>query len=120
MDDLAGGNLSLDGIEEADELLVPVLLHAAADDRASRTFSAANSVVASTTTPPISVEDLFAKLIKRRLRRGVFRSVVELQTAINRFIAEANHQPKPFVRTADPDKIIAAVNREHQVSDSIH
>ena len=50
----------------------------------------------------------------------VFRSVVELQTAINRFIADANHQPKPFVWTADPDKIIAAVNRGHQVSDSIH
>ena len=33
---------------------------------------------------------------------------------------DANHQPKPFVWTADPDKIIAAVNREHQVSDSIH
>jgi hypothetical protein len=52
--------------------------------------------------------------------RGVFRSVVELQGAINRFIAETNHDPKPFVWTADPDKIIAAVNRGHQVLDSIH
>ena len=67
-----------------------------------------------------AVEGFFAKLTRRRLKRGVFRSVVELQTAINRFIADANHQPKPFVWTADPDKIIAAGNREHQVSDSIH
>jgi transposase len=67
-----------------------------------------------------AVEGFFAKLTKRRLKRGVFRSVVELQTAINRFIAEANQEPKPFVWTADPDKIIAALNRGHQVLDSIH
>ena len=67
-----------------------------------------------------AVEGFFAKLTRRRLKRGVFRSVVELQAAINRFIAEANHDSKPFVWTADPDKIIAAVNRGHQVLDSIH
>jgi hypothetical protein len=54
------------------------------------------------------------------LKRGVFRSVVDLQAAINRFVAETNTQPKPFVWTADPDKIIAAVKRGHQVLDSIH
>ena len=57
---------------------------------------------------------------RRRLKRGVFRSVVDLQTAINRFVAETNTQPRPFVWTADPDKIIAAVKRGHQVLDSIH
>src|SRR5262249_40414634 len=34
MDQLAGGDLALDGIEEADELAVAVALHAAADDAA--------------------------------------------------------------------------------------
>jgi transposase len=67
-----------------------------------------------------AVETFFATLTKRRLKRGVFRSVVDLQAAINRFIQEANHEPKPFVWTADPDKIIAAVNRGRQVLDSIH
>jgi transposase len=67
-----------------------------------------------------AVEGFFAKLTRRRLKRGVFHSVVELQTAINRFIAEANNDPKPFAWTADPDKIIAAVSRGHQVLDSIH
>ena len=67
-----------------------------------------------------AVEGFFAKLTKRRLKRAVFRSVVELQTAINSFIVDTNHHPKPFVWTADPDKIIAAVNRGHQVLDSIH
>ena len=67
-----------------------------------------------------AVEGFFAKLSKRRLKRGVFRSVVDLQAAINRFVSEANQLSKPFTWTADPDKIIAAVKRGHQVLDSIH
>jgi transposase len=58
-----------------------------------------------------AVEGFFAKLTRRRLNRGVFRSIVELQAAINRFLAETNDNPKPFTWTADPDKIIAAVRR---------
>jgi hypothetical protein len=58
-----------------------------------------------------SVEGFFAKLSRRRLKRGVFRSVVDLQSAINRFVAETNADPKPFTWTANPDKIIAAVKR---------
>lgn len=67
-----------------------------------------------------AVEGFFAKLAKRRLKRGVFRSVADLEAAIGRFLAEANHDPKPFSWTADPDKIIAAVKRGHQTLDSIH
>jgi transposase len=67
-----------------------------------------------------AVEGFFAILTKRRLKRGVFKGVVDLQAAINRFVADHNQQPKPFVWTADPDKIIAAANRGHQVLDSIH
>ncbi len=51
-----------------------------------------------------AVEGFFAKLSKRRLQRGVFHSIVDLRTAINRFLAEANNNPKPFVWTADPDQ----------------
>jgi transposase len=65
-----------------------------------------------------AVEGFFAKLAKRRLNRGVFRWVVDLQAAINRFVAEINHDPKPVTWTADPDKIIAAVRRGQL--DSIH
>ena len=53
-------------------------------------------------------------------KRGVFSSVVDLQAAINRFVTETNANPKPFTWTADPDRIIAAVRRGHQVLDSIH
>jgi|TARA_Y100000310_G_C20576056_1_gene760475 transposase len=67
-----------------------------------------------------AVEGFFAKLAKRRLKRGTFHSLVDLQATINRFIAETNETPKPFNWTADPDQIIAAVNRGYQALDSIH
>ena len=67
-----------------------------------------------------AVEGFFAKLSRRRLKRGVFRSVADLQAAINRFVADTNNDPKPFTWTANPNKIIAAVRRGHQVLDSIH
>jgi len=67
-----------------------------------------------------AVEGFFAKLFKRRLQRGVFCSLVDLQAAINRFVAEHNQIPKPFVWRADPDAIIAARARGSQTLESIH
>jgi len=57
-----------------------------------------------------AVEGFFAKLTRRRLKRGVFRSVLDLQTAINRFVTETNADPKPFVWTANPKRALAAIN----------
>src|SRR5687768_833449 len=67
-----------------------------------------------------AVEGFFAKLTRRRLKHGVFQSVVDLQAAINRFTKEHNRQPRPFVWRADPNQIIAAVRRGHQTLESIH
>jgi transposase len=67
-----------------------------------------------------AVEGFFAKLFKRRLKRGVFCSLVDLQAAINRFVAEHNRSPKPFVWRADPDAIIAARARGFQALESNH
>ena len=67
-----------------------------------------------------AVEGLFAKLSRRRLKRGACCSVCDLQAAINRFLEQTNDHPKPFVWTADPDAIIAAVRRGYQVLDPIH
>ena len=58
-----------------------------------------------------AVEGFFAKLTRRRLKRGVFRALVDLQVAINRFLAETNSTPKPFVWTADPKRVLAAFKR---------
>jgi transposase len=67
-----------------------------------------------------AVEILFAKLAKRRLKRGVFPSVVARQDAITQFVAAHNRDPKPFVWKADPKAIIAAAKRGYQALDSIH
>jgi len=67
-----------------------------------------------------AVEGFFAKLTKQRLRRGVFHSLVSLQEAINRYVAQTNDDPCTFHWTKDPDKIIAAVRRGHQTLDSLH
>ena len=67
-----------------------------------------------------AVEGFFAKLSRRRLKRGVFRSLPELQAAINRFVEDTNSEPKPFVWTADPERVLAAVKRGKQALESIH
>lgn len=67
-----------------------------------------------------AVEGFFAKLTRRRLMRGVFRSVRDLQLAIDRFVAENNANPKPFNWTADPKRVLAAVKRGKQALESVH
>jgi hypothetical protein len=63
---------------------------------------------------------LFPTFTRRRLQRGVFNSLVDLQAAINRCFGERNRKPKPFVWTADPDRIIEKVNRGYHVMASDH
>ena len=67
-----------------------------------------------------AVEGFFAKITNRRLKRGIFRSVPELQAAIERFLAETNADPKPFTWTARPSRILAAVKRGKEKLKSIH
>ena len=75
-----------------------------------------------TFSPPTSasclnaVEGFFAKLLKR----GVFRSVDDLKAAIDRFVAETNVDPTHFDLTAKPARVLAAVKRGKQASESIH
>jgi hypothetical protein len=38
-------------------------------------------------------------MTRQRIRRGVFRSIADLQAAINAYLAEHNANPKPFVWT---------------------
>jgi transposase len=58
-----------------------------------------------------AVETFFSALTRRRLRRGVFRSVVDLQAAINRYLEDHNDDPKPFVWTKSADTIVAKTQR---------
>jgi hypothetical protein len=67
-----------------------------------------------------AVEGFFAKLTRRRLQRGVFHSLVDLQAAINRYLAEHNQVPRPFAWTAEPEAILAKVKRGHQMLETLH
>ena len=53
-----------------------------------------------------AIETFFAKLTRRRLKRGVFRSIVELQTAINCYLAQHNQAPRPFTWTRSADAVL--------------
>jgi transposase len=57
------------------------------------------------------VERWFAELTNKRIRRGVFRSVKELEAAIREYIAVHNEDPKPFVWTRTADQILASIAR---------
>ena len=58
-----------------------------------------------------AVESFFSVLTRKRIRRGSFHSLVDLQAAIKRYLAEHNAEPKPFVWTASAASILAKLGR---------
>ena len=66
-----------------------------------------------------AVEGFFSKLTRHSLRRGVFRSVGDLEQAITRYIATSNRTPKPFVWTATARAIRTKLGLHHP-SESVH
>ena len=57
------------------------------------------------------VERFFRDLTENQLRRGVFRSVADLEHAICTYLEEHNQQPKPFIWTARASDILEKVKR---------
>ena len=57
------------------------------------------------------IERWFRELTEKRLRRGVFRSVGELEQAIKDFVNEHNDHPQGFVWTKKAEDILAKVRR---------
>jgi transposase len=53
-----------------------------------------------------AVATFCSTLTRRRLKRSVFRSIVDLQAAINRDLAEHNQAPSPFIWTRSADAIL--------------
>jgi hypothetical protein len=47
----------------------------------------------------------------QRFRRGSVLSIVDLQAAIKRYLAEHNSKPKPFIWTASVASILANLDR---------
>ncbi len=56
-------------------------------------------------------ERWFAELTNKQVRRGVHRSVAEVEIAIRAFIDAPNADPKPFVWTKTADQILASIAR---------
>jgi len=65
------------------------------------------------------VERWFAEITNQRIRRGVFRSLQELETAIREYIEVHNENPKPFVWTRTADQILASIARFAQRTSTI-
>jgi transposase len=57
------------------------------------------------------VERFFALLTARRLRRGVHRSVEELEASVLGYLERHNAEPRPFRWTRSADQILASVGR---------
>ena len=57
------------------------------------------------------VERWFGHLDNKPIRRGVFRSVADLQTSIEAFLKAWNQDPKPFVWTATVESIQEKLTR---------
>jgi hypothetical protein len=67
------------------------------------------------------VENFFSTMTRQRIRRGVFRSIADLQAAINAYLAEHNATPNPSSGSNPPKPIwpnsTAAL---HHLFDAVH
>lgn len=66
------------------------------------------------------VERFFRDLTENRLRRGVFRSVLELILALDEYVDQHNANPKPFIWTAKANDILAKVVRARSTALNHH
>jgi transposase len=66
------------------------------------------------------VERFFAEITQKRIRRGAFKSVAELKSAILEYLENHNADPKPFIWTKSAGEILEKVARAKQVLVSQH
>ena len=60
------------------------------------------------------VERFFSSITEDAIRRGVFKSVADLEATIGAYLANHNAMPTPFVWTKSADVILAKVNRARE------
>jgi transposase len=63
------------------------------------------------------VERLFAEITRQQIRRGAFKSVAELEAAVDAWIAGWNSKPTPFKWTAKANAILEKNARARRVLD---
>ena len=71
------------------------------------------------------VERFFAEITRKRIRRGAFKSVAELEGAIlegaiMEYLEHHNADPKPFIWTKSAGEILEKVARAKQALESQH
>jgi len=66
------------------------------------------------------VERFFGLITGDRIRCGVFKSVAELEAAIQEYLDQHNTDPKPFVWTKSATTILEKVARGRQALESVH
>jgi len=66
------------------------------------------------------VERFFAEITRKRIRRGVFKSVEELKSAIMEYLEKHNADPEPFIWTKSAGQILEMVARAKQALESQH
>ena len=66
------------------------------------------------------IERWFRELTDKRIRRGVFHSVDELNTAIETYIQNHNQAPRPFVWSATANQIIRKVSKCKIILETLH
>ena len=65
------------------------------------------------------VERFFAEITTKRIRRGIFRSVAELEQAIHDYLDRHNCDPKPFVWTKSAEIVLEKERRALDLLDAI-
>jgi len=66
------------------------------------------------------VERWFGEITRKRLRRGVFRSVSELVVTIEEYIRLTNDAPKPFVWIKKAEDILKKLSHCKAVTETLH
>lgn len=66
------------------------------------------------------VERWFGEITRKRIRRGIFKNIEELQNAIYNYIQYNNENPKPFIWTKKAEDIISRVNRCKAIMETLH
>ena len=66
------------------------------------------------------IERWFDEITRKRIRRGVFRSVPELIAAIEEYIRCNNENPNPFVWTKRADAIIEKISHCKAIIETLH
>lgn len=63
------------------------------------------------------IERFFGKITEDRIRRGTFKSILELSNAIYDYIDAHNEDPKPFIWTKSAEEIIAKLEPVYKILD---